>query len=117
MNASEKTILLKKYFPSQELTAGELHLKAGSYPETSWFFYGENRFSYIFEINKGNINHQFELYRSDGEYASHYIGAYEMIIIYDVSDINRVRGFLLEYIQQLDTEDLVWSLKDAVDYF
>lgn len=109
--------LMKKHFPFFDVTAGELYSNHNEYPDTSWFFYKNTRFSYIFEENKGKIDHCFDLYRSDGEYAVHRIGKYEMITIYDVSNIDKVRAFLLEYIHQQDNEDLMWSLKDAVDYF
>ena len=113
-----KVELLKKHFPFTEITIGELYdLKEDRFPQTSFFMYKNERFDYFYLEGKKSITSQFALYKSDSEYAFTRIGRYEIVSVYNVSSFDNIRAFLLEYVSQQSEEDLMWALKDAVEYF
>lgn len=110
------TELLNKHFPKEELTAGELYTKFNDYDDHHWCVANGQRFTHMHWKGRKSAHSVIELYLPDNDYPEARVGEYTMVAVYDVSDTDKVRAFLHEYIETLDADALRWELRDVVDY-
>lgn len=105
MNLTE---LLDKHFTKEDFAAVELY-KWGD-RGCKLMLHGNTRFDHMM---KGRAPNTYELWQnSDGDYPSMRVTQYEMLAVYDASDIAKVRAFMVDYATQVDDDDLRYKFRE-----
>lgn len=111
------TDLLDKHFPKEELTAGELYEKFSTvdYFDAHLCVGNGRRFTSMSWRGHKTLYSTIELYTGNSDSPQARVSEYTMVSVYDLSDPDKMRAFLREYIDTLDVDALRWEIREVVD--
>lgn len=94
--------LLDKHFPKEDLAAVELFPRKDT--DGKLMIYLATRFDFMRE---GRAKGTYDLWQhGDGDYPSMRVSQYTMLAVYDVSDLAKVRAFMLDSVVHATDEEL-----------